>query len=346
MLSLKQKFLVVGVTCVIPTYVIGGCIGQLNNGQLNATCQGKTEQLQISSISYELLKKNSALRNSVLDNADSLEELRTNVSSILTQVTISTQRTLQELKSIEQSIRTNTRLLNNQNHSREERQRLRSSISRLKKEKFDISERNSQQLYQLYQTHKKETSSLESQLRSNIHSKYQVKQKLSIANNKNKHLESFIYSAADTFSGSLASSFTSYSECIKKSDFLSTYTFSEIHNNRNESSSNNSFSSTNISSISTLPGLSSSGISSSSLGSCANEFRSLRKRFTLYEVALNLFMSSDVRKRGVVADFFKVYKGITPSQNTITRFIQAFNRFPKNGLLGLIRNIDAEMQNY
>jgi hypothetical protein len=346
MLNLKNKIVVVGLLCVMPTYVMGRCNAKLQGQNLIGTCNGQQTQVHLSSPIYELLKKNTSLRRSIGDNADSLDELRTNVSSILTQVTSNAQQSMQKLKELEQSIKTNTRLLYNQANSRQEKQRLRSAISRLKSEKYSISEQNSQQLYELYQSHKQETSYLESQLRSNMSTTYQVKKQLSTAKNRNKNLESFIYSATDTFSSSLASSFSNYSECIKKSDLLSTYTFAEIHDNRNESSSSNGFSSSNSSSISSLPGLSSSGISSSSLGSCANEFRSLRKRFTLYEVALNLFMSSDARKRGVVANFFKVYKGITPSQSTITRFIQAFNHFPKNGLLGLIRDIDAEMRNY
>lgn len=347
MLNLKTKIVIVGLICVMPTYMMGRCNGQLHNKSLNVTCQGKSEQIQLSSVSYELIRKNNALKDSILNNSDTLSDIRTKTSNILPTINMYANQAKEERKRITSEIERLNNFLQSQTITRKQRQEFRSEISRLKSEKFAILERHTQELYQLYQNHKQETSYLESQLHSSMNDTYRTKRELSVANNRNKNLKSFIYNATDTFSNSLANSFSNYSECIKKNDLLSTFTFSEIYDNRNQSSSNNNFfSSSNSSSISTLPGLSSSGISSSSLGSCANQFQSLKKRFTLYEVALNLYVNPDERKRRIVVNFFKVYKGITPSQNSITRFIQAFNHFPKNGLLELIRNIDAEMQNY
>ena len=345
MLSFKKRVLIVGIACLIPSYVMGGrCSGQLHNHTLNATCNGQNSQIQLSSVSYELLRKSTSLKNSIMDNADSLDDLRTKVSNILPQLDRYNKGSIQRDNQLAIGIRRINRQLSIQNQSRRERKRLLHKLSQLKHEKYKIQEENSQRLYQVYKQHKKETAYLEEQLKTTMKNKYRIKEELNSAKHHNKNLKSFIYNATNTFSRSLASSFENYTECIKKNDFLSHYTFAEIFQQRDTRSGG--FSSSGISAISQLPGFSSSGVSSSSLESCSNQFRSLRKRFTLYEVALNLFVNSDIGKRRVVHNFFKVYKGRVASENEITRFIQSFNRFPKNDLFSLIQNIDELIQKF
>jgi len=344
MVTFKKKVLIVGVVCLIPSYVMGSCSGQLHNNNLNATCNGQSAQLQLSSVSYELLKKNTNLKNIVLDGVDSIDDLRKKIFSILPQIERYNQGSVQRDNQLVLGIQEINRKLSAQNQSRAERKILLHKLSELKHEKYQIREENSRKLYKIYKQHKKETSYLVKQLKSSMEIRYKVKEELNYANRYNHRLKLFISNATNTFSSSLASSFENYTECIKKNDFLSHYTFSEIFQQRNINSGG--FSSNGISAISQLPGFSSSGVSSSSLESCSNQFRSLRKRFTLYEVALNLFVNSDTGKRRVVHNFFNVYKGRQASENEVTRFIQEFNSFQKSDLFSLIQKIDALIRKF
>lgn len=345
MLDFKNKIVVVGLLCVIPTYVMGRCNGQLHSNSLKVTCQGKNDQIQLSSVSYELLRKSNSLKNSILDNSDTLSDIRTKTSNILPQIDMYAKQAKQERKQVIAEIKRLNKLVYSQTISRNEKNRLLTKLAQLKDEKYQIQEQNSQKLYQLYKQHKKETSYLEAQLQRKTQSNYAVKQQLKNAHHNNENLQSFITSATNVFSSELASNFENYTECLQKNNILANSIVAEIAPQHNNSSGGFS-SSGGGSGISQIPGFSSSGISSSSLESCSNQFRSLREHFTLYEVALNLLLSSEQNKRRVVKNFFQVYKGIKASERNVSHFIEAFNSFSKSDLFSLIQSIKSQMYNY
>lgn len=346
MLNLKNKIVVVGLLCVMPTYIMGKCNGQLKPNSLNVTCQGKSDQIQLSSVTYELLRKNNALKNIILDNSDTLTDIQTKTYNILPQINKYANQAKRRDKQISSEIsRLNKLIYSQQNIGRDEKNRMSTKIARLKDEKYQIQEENSRQLYQLYKQHKKKTSYLESQLRSAIQSKYKVKQQLNYVNHSNKDLQSFITSATNVFSQNLSSNFENYTECLQKNNILANSIVADISvQGNNQSGGFSSFG--GGSGISQIPHFSSSGISSSSLESCSNQFRSLKEYFTLYEVALNLLISSNQNKKRVVKNFFQVYKGIKASEYDVSHFIKAFNSFPKSDLFSLIQSIKSQMHNY
>ena len=345
MLNVKNKIVIVGLLCVIPTYMMGRCNGQLHSNSLKVTCKGKSEQIQLSSVSYELLRKSNALKNSILDNSDTLSDIRTKTSNILPQIDIYANQAKQERKQVIAEIKRLNKRVYSQSILRNEKNRLLTRLAQLKDEKYQIEEQNSQKLYQLYKQYREDTSYLESQLQRKTQSTYAIKRQLNYANHRNKDLQSFMTSATNVFSSDLASNFEDYTECLQKNNILSNSIVAEILPQGNKSSGGFS-SSGGGSGISQIPGFSSSGISSSSLESCSNQFRSLREHFILYEVALNLLLNSDQNKRRVVKDFFQVYKGQKASERNVSHFIKAFNAFPKSDLFSLIQSIKHQMYNY
>jgi len=73
MLSFRKKILMVGVVCLIPSYVMGGsCYGQKNKNSVTVSCQGKQKQLGLTPITKEIFSLSSEMFDEVLRGSDTL----------------------------------------------------------------------------------------------------------------------------------------------------------------------------------------------------------------------------------------------------------------------------------
>ena len=321
MLSFRKKILVIGVVCLIPSYVMGGsCYGQKNKNSVTVSCQGKQKQLGLTPITKEIFSLSSEMFDEILRGSDTLEEIKIKLALLDEAGAILKQNNML-LKENNRNIKSLRNQLHKQNISKTEQRELRRRLSVEKQNFARLKEKNSNQLYKL-------------------------EQRLNSTQNQNHNLSSFIESTANVFSSNLASSFSHYKKCASSNAVLSRFTIPAIQRERQQKDSFSSGgASLNYSQI--FSTLSSSGISSYSLESCADEFESLKNRFTLYEVTLNLLVSSDSRRRAITQSFFKEYRGRDASGSDISSFLRAFETYPKNhGLGSLIQNVNAYMQSY
>jgi len=317
MFNFKNKIVAVGLLCVMPTYVMGGsCQGKIKGNQIIASCNGiQTKQLSLTSIHKEIFLLNSEIFDEVLRGSDSLDEINGKLSMLNDAGKIIKENN-NLIKENNINIKSLQAQLYQNNISKAEQRKLRQQLSYTKKRIKRIKEKNSNQLH-----------ILEGQL--------------NYLKNKSNNLIALLTSTANAFSHSLGANFSHYKKCVQSNNILAQYTIPSIQKERQKSS----FSSAGSFQYSQFfSDLSSSGISSYSLESCATEFKSLEDRFVLYEVALNLLISNDNRKREIVKNLFKEKRKHFTESN-ITRFIQNFKSFPKNqGLGNLIHLIDNYIQ--
>ena len=317
MLSFRKKILMVGVVCLIPSYVMGGC--QKRGDSIS--CQGQSSQpLNLTKIETEIYNSSMEIFDEVLNNSDNINQAMQGIRKLLSLG----QESIRISKSIENKINgLNVNINNIENQlqgASRDRDALEGRLSTLINRKFD------QEQYLV-----KELTSLKERYRS----------ELGQLRNTNDRLNSLIQNSSRIVSSSLSNKFGNYTTCLSHDVVLKNL----ILPTKIQGQSISYFSGSNSGSISNyshfISALSQFSISRNSLSSCAEDFKKFEKEFVLYEVTLGLVVNG--ANTGSIRHLFTTYRGQEPSNSDIQSFRRYFNSLPKQHLKELGSQIDSYM---
>jgi len=347
MLGFKKKVLIVGIACLIPSYVMGRCSGTINNQGARGECQGQPFHLSTTSIHYENQRLTNEVFDEVLNISDNINELHKNLGIARESLRIA-KISLRGIKGIKSELNQVNRQMRQMGNNSRERTRLERIASSLL-EKLNIAQENSAiELSRVHSQYAIEIASLRNRIAQTDSQNSQLKQNLRYKERQNNNLKKLIQDSANIVSYSISSKFQDYQTCIEHNNVLANLLLTPISRKNKDrgsflgmSSGNSNFGSNYSRIFSALSGMS---VSRQSLEACAVDFQSLHDRFTLYEVGLSLFLNPN--NQSVVYYLFKNYGLPNPNYQEVQRFMNAFQAFPKSDLVNLINNIQEYMDSY
>jgi len=324
MLSFKKKVLIVGMACLIPSYVMGSC--QKRGSTIS--CQGGgSAQLRLTSKETEIYNTSMEIFDEVLNNSDNINQAMSGIQSLLSLG----KQTYDIVKSSELKINSLTGQINSiqsqLNRASSGRENLERNLSGLINQKFKAEQYLVRELTSLKQRYRTQVTQLQG---------------------SNNRLSSLIKNSSNIVSYSLATKFSDYTECLSHNEVLKNLIFRDKDINNQKKSNSSYFSSSSGNYISNysnfISTLSSFSVSRNSLYSCAEDFEDLNKQFRIYDVTLGLIVNH--ANRASISHLFNVYRNQEPSQSDIANFLRYFKTAPKYSLQELSNSINFYMLNH